>query len=245
MTTPHSTWARYYDEAYRRSFGDLYDALTEVTVESVCKIQPPPARIVDFGAGTGRLALPLARRGYSVVAVDPCAEMLEVLRAKAEKENVTIEAVCCRMQDEFAAAPFDMALCVFTVLLYLLDATALNASLQRTAAALCPGGHLLLDIPSKQLFQSYRRAAPDFVREVRVIPEGDMLFRYDETIQILEGVKWANYSDSFQIRYWEQSEVLDALKRAGFVVEDDLSPAFAGTGANYYVAARPGLKHLT
>ena len=68
MTTPHSSWAQHYDAAYA-SFGEIYEALTTVTVRNVVKIQPPPARIIDFGAGTGRLSLPLAKEGYSVSAV--------------------------------------------------------------------------------------------------------------------------------------------------------------------------------
>jgi SAM-dependent methyltransferase len=36
---------------------------------------PPPARIVDIGAGTGRDAAWLSRRGYEVTAVEPVAEL--------------------------------------------------------------------------------------------------------------------------------------------------------------------------
>ena len=238
MTTPHSSWAKHYDEAYRRSFGEYYDALTEATVECIGSIQPPPARVIDFGAGTGRLALPLARAGYTVVAVDQCAEMLSILRSKAETESLAIQTVCCRMEDKFQSPPFDLALCVFTVVLYLLDEAALTASFERAAAMLRPGGGLLFDIPSKHLFHSYSRTAPDFVREVRVIPETDELFRYEENIRVLDGNRWENYTDSFQIRLWERTEIFNALERAGFVVEKDLSTQFTGSGAHYFLASR-------
>lgn len=238
MKTPHSSWAQHYDEAYRRSFGDFYDGLTQVTIDCIARIQPPPARILDFGAGTGRLALPLTKAGYSVVATDPCAEMLTVLRSKAEKERLAIQTVCCRMQDEFQSPPFDLALCVFTVLLYLLDEAALNASFQTAAAALRPGGRLLLDIPLRQIFHSYNRTAPDFVRDVRVIPETEVLFRYEETIRVLDGNRWVNHSDSFQIRHWEQAQVFRSLERAGFEIEKDLTSLFTGTGSQYFLATR-------
>lgn len=238
MKTPHSSWAQHYDEAYRRSFGDFYDGLTEATIDCIARIQSQPARIVDFGAGTGRLALPLAKAGYSVVATDPCTEMLAVLSSKAEKERLTIPTVCCRMQDKLQSPPFDLALCVFTVLLYLVDEAALDASLQNAAAALRPGGRLLLDIPSRQIFHSYNRAAPDFVREVRVIPETEVLFRYEETIRVLDGDRWVNHSDSFQIRHWEQAQVFRALERAGFEIEKDLTSLFTGAGSQYFLAAR-------
>jgi SAM-dependent methyltransferase len=238
VKTPHSSWAQHYDEAYRRSFGDFYDSLTEATVQCVARIQSPPARIVDFGAGTGRLALPLAKAGYSVVAIDPCAEMLAVLSSKADNERLAIQTVCCRMQDEFQSPPFDLSLCVFTVLLYLLDEAALDASFQTAAAMLRPGGRLLLDIPSRQIFHSYNRTTPDFVRDVRVIQETEVLFRYEETIRVLEDNRWVNHSDSFQIRHWEQAQVFRSLERAGFEIEKDLTSLFIGTGSQYFLAAR-------
>jgi SAM-dependent methyltransferase len=39
---------------------------------------PPPARIVDIGAGTGRDAAWLSQRGYEVTAVEPVAALREV-----------------------------------------------------------------------------------------------------------------------------------------------------------------------
>ena len=39
--------------------------------------------ILDVGAGTGRVTLDLARRGYEVVALDQSAELLEALRDRA------------------------------------------------------------------------------------------------------------------------------------------------------------------
>ena len=43
-------------------------------------LPPPPARVLDVGAGTGALSLPLARLGYQVTALDISPGMLERLR---------------------------------------------------------------------------------------------------------------------------------------------------------------------
>ncbi len=43
----------------------------------------PGARVADLGAGTGQLAVPLARLGARVHAVEPAEEMLGVLRGEA------------------------------------------------------------------------------------------------------------------------------------------------------------------
>lgn len=48
--------------------------------EAIDWLLPPGARdVLDLGAGTGKLTTRLAERGLDVVAVDPIAEMLEVL----------------------------------------------------------------------------------------------------------------------------------------------------------------------
>ncbi|MGH3525171.1 MAG: class I SAM-dependent methyltransferase, partial [Mycobacterium sp.] len=50
--------------------------------EAIDWLLPPGARdVLDLGAGTGKLTTRLVERGLDVMAVDPIAEMLEVLRA--------------------------------------------------------------------------------------------------------------------------------------------------------------------
>jgi len=49
----------------------------------------PGDRVLDIGSGPGTLALPLARAGATVTAIDPAEGMLAELRAAAEREGVT------------------------------------------------------------------------------------------------------------------------------------------------------------
>lgn len=57
------------------------------------QLPPPPARILDCGAGTGFLTLTAARLGHVVVALDISTQMLEYLRAKADAEGLRVETV--------------------------------------------------------------------------------------------------------------------------------------------------------
>ena len=69
-------------------------------------LPPPPARILDVGAGTGFLSLAAARLGYDVTALDLSPAMLERLRAAASREDLNIETVCAPAHEP-PPGPFD------------------------------------------------------------------------------------------------------------------------------------------
>ncbi|KAF0125889.1 MAG: SAM-dependent methyltransferase [Elusimicrobia bacterium] len=228
---PHSSWAEVYDRAYNQVYGNVYTRLTSLTVGQVKTELPPPASIVDFGAGTGRLSIPLTELGYSVTAVEPCPEMLVQLKGKPGGTKIT--TVTCSMQDFVTVAKFDIALCVFTVILYLRDEATLDASIAAAAAALCPGGLLFLDIPSRAVFQGHSISVGDLRREISVVPKNENLYSYKERITIIESGKTITRTDEFEIKYWDERLVFMALEKNGFRLKKDLSEVFLGTGSKY------------
>jgi len=58
------------------------------------------AEVLDIGAGTGSLSIPLARMGAKVTAVDFSAEMLKKLNQRATEENVSLERTVLKSWDE-------------------------------------------------------------------------------------------------------------------------------------------------
>lgn len=54
---------------------------------------PATCRVLDVGAGTGRNALALARRGHPVDAVEMAAKLAEVMRAEAEIESLGVQVI--------------------------------------------------------------------------------------------------------------------------------------------------------
>ena len=50
----------------------------------------PTTRFLELGVGTGRVAIPVASRGYSYTGVDISTEMMARLREKADLTNLTL-----------------------------------------------------------------------------------------------------------------------------------------------------------
>lgn len=235
---PHASWAEIYDTAYQRSFGASYDYLTDITVKFIAERLPLPASIVDFGAGTGRLSISLSQMEYAVTAVEPCQEMLTQLRSKDPHNS--INPVCSKMEDFRGDGKFDLALCVFTVILYLLDENSLKKSLTAAYDALRPNGLLILDIPSEAIFTGYSIKDPGFERIVSITRTNDSVYDYKETLAVTSSHgSTARYEDAFQIRHWDKQKVMEILQEIGFVDCEDLTVRFSGSGSSYYRLKKP------
>jgi SAM-dependent methyltransferase len=79
-------WAAEYDR-FRPSYPQaLFDHIAQRLA------LPDHAQVADLGAGTGKAARQMARRGWHVAALEPGEGMLDVLRARAEAEGLLIEA---------------------------------------------------------------------------------------------------------------------------------------------------------
>ena len=88
----------------------------------------PPSRVLEIGAGDGELAQVLRDSGYEVLAIDP------------DPRGAGVQPLALKELDE-SIAPFDAALAVTS----LHHVEPLEASLERLAQLLEPGGVLVLD----------------------------------------------------------------------------------------------------
>jgi SAM-dependent methyltransferase len=106
-------------------------------------------RALELGIGTGRIALPLARRGVPVHGIDMSRAMTDRLRAKPGGDAVGVTI------GDFATAKvdgtFSVAYLVFNTIMNLTTQEAQVACFRNVAAHLRPGGCFVIEVHIPQL----------------------------------------------------------------------------------------------
>lgn len=121
-----------------------YDArpeYPETLIDEIAKsASASGSRLIDLGAGIGHLALPLAERGFDVLALEPARFMLERLNLEATRRNVKLRTVHGAAEAlPLEAGPFDCA--VIADALHFLDVERVAEQLRR---ALTPRAALVI-----------------------------------------------------------------------------------------------------
>src|SRR5256885_2167910 len=128
-------WAALYDDWHAGMMDD------EGAVAVLAELADGAA--LEFGVGTGRLAIPLAARGIEVIGVDISPEMLAELRAKPGGDRVT--TMVGDMTTVWAAREFSLVYIAFSSLFVLPTQEAQVQFFRNAAAHLRPGGRFVLE----------------------------------------------------------------------------------------------------
>ncbi len=103
----------------------------------------PGTRFLDVAAGSGALAIPAARLGAEVIAVDISTPMLEQLARRARLEDLSIETRAMDGHElELDDATFDAAGSQFGVMLF----PDMPRALREMARVTRPGGRVLMTV---------------------------------------------------------------------------------------------------
>ncbi|HEY8378912.1 MAG TPA: class I SAM-dependent methyltransferase [Nannocystis sp.] len=144
-TSEHYEDPELYDFEYRDHRHDI------AWYRSLARAPGAPLRIVELGAGTGRITIPLAQDGHRVVAVDRMEPMLDHLRRKRESLAPAVAARIEPVFGDITALPLedacaDFVIAPFNVLMHLYTWQDLLRCFREAARVLVPGGRFAFDV---------------------------------------------------------------------------------------------------
>jgi SAM-dependent methyltransferase len=207
-------------ERYDESSAEMFDpGVVDAVVDFLTGLAGDGAAL-EFGIGTGRIAIPLSRRGVAVHGIDLSPQMVAQLRAKPGSEGIGVtvgDFATTRVEGRFS-----LAYLVFNTIGNLTTQDGQVACFQNAAAHLQPGGRFVIEVGVPDL----RRLPPgETIRPFAVTPTHLGFDEYDVANQGLISHHYTVVDDghlglvSMPFRYVWPSE-LDLMARlAGMTLE--------------------------
>ncbi len=225
----YSAFAPFYDLDLAGRDDDL------LLIEQFCERCGSP--VLELGCGTGRMLLPLARRGFRLAGVDSSPAMLGHAQRKLQEEGLE-KRVTLLEQDMRALQVkehYNLAFCVLNSFLHLLTLEDQLGALRGIFRCLNPGGLVLLDVFNPDLGRLLEPPGQLTLEKVLVDPEtGHKLMkqfsrRVDRGRQLIQTTYLIDEVDEagnvrrtiypFDLRYIFRAEMDLLLRHAGFEVE--------------------------
>ncbi|HWC27184.1 MAG TPA: class I SAM-dependent methyltransferase [Solirubrobacteraceae bacterium] len=213
----------------------------------------PGACVLDCACGTGTLAVGLALAGCEVVATDASAAMVARTAELAAAHGARVEASVC----DWAALPergwderFDVVFCVGNSLPHAPGRAARRAALRAMAAALRPGGLLVvtsrtweqvraggsrLQVAERLVERDGRRGLPIYAWTIPERWDEPHVFEVAVAVVAADGAV-ATCSERFEFWPFTEGELLEDLGAAGLEPEGTGVPA--DKAGRYLVTAR-------
>jgi SAM-dependent methyltransferase len=224
-------YERVLSPVYAWMAGGAESALAagKTEIEALNLALPAGALAVDLGAGFGMHAIPLARAGARVIAVDSSAHLL------AELQRLAGDATVTTVQDDLLSFRSHLSgraaavLCMGDTLTHLPEHTHVDFLIQEVAEALEPGGRFALS------FRDYGQPLLDHGRFIPVRSDERRILmcflEYQEDTVLVHdilherhGDAWETRVSSYQKLRLSPDRVSSSLESFGFKVEQSDGP---------------------
>ena len=202
--------------------------------------------VVEWGAGTGRIAIPLATAGHDVTAV----ELSEGMVKRGEKKAGDVRWAVGDMRTAELGRRHGLAVCGFNSFLCLLTPDDALAFLRNVRGHLEPGGLLGIEVSAFSPEELAEEPGGPSLRHdlSRNLPDGGRLdrfslTRYDAATRLMEmrlfyelhdasGAPKCSRAHDLTIRITDRDELISMLRLAGF----DVEAVYGGFGAEPFTA---------
>ncbi|HKS57660.1 MAG TPA: class I SAM-dependent methyltransferase [Steroidobacteraceae bacterium] len=181
------------------------------------------AIVVDLGAGFGMHAIPVARKGARVIAIDTSPELLRTLEKLAGDLPVqAVEADLLAFQSHITQEPAAI-LCMGDTITHLPDRGAVDSLIERAAVALPPGGVFVISL------RDYSVSLRDDQRFIPVRNDDDRILicflEYEPDTVVVHDIVHERTEDGWQTRVshyrklrLSPQELIASLESNGFSV---------------------------
>lgn len=136
-------WKKYFNRDYLETHAFI-DRYTQEQIKHIIQIiGKPHKKILDVGAGYGRISYPLSQKGYEVIALEYSPEMIR--ESIKRYKNSSVKFVQGDMRNFDVGRDFDVVLSVFSTFGYF-SAAENESHFASMINAMKIGGLLILDI---------------------------------------------------------------------------------------------------
>jgi len=263
--SPFETQAAFWDAVYREDdvFSAIHHRRHAVALGWIERLAlPPEASVLDLGCGAGVMTVALARKGFSVVAVDSAGAMIELTRRHAAEAGVE-DRVVTRLGDLYTVELDQETFSLVTALGLIPWLHSTRPALQRVAQVLRPGGwavvncdirarlHYFLDPLYNPFLEPLRRGAKHVLQRLglrrtagdQMTPHMHGRREFDRLLGSAGLAKIDSYAFGFGPFSFFRRNVLP--NRLGIVVDQQLQrladrgiPGIRSVAAQYVVLAR-------
>lgn len=217
-----SAVARHYDELMS---GVPYGMWVDYVELLLSLEQVRPRSVVDLACGTGNVSFELAKRGYQVTGVDISPAMIATARAKRDQSpDLEVEFQCQDLRTLCLPEKYDLAVCLFDSLNYILWEEELEAAFRNIAPCVTPEGLFIFDMNSEHALESELFTQNNLFREADL--RYNWVSRFDRNLRISEvqmffevrngGDEPARFKELHRERAYPLVQVLALLDRTGW-----------------------------
>jgi SAM-dependent methyltransferase len=199
-------------------------------LEAIGAIPSGSGVAVDLGAGFGMHAIPLARRGFDVVAIDSSTVMLEEL--SLEVGDLRVRAICDDLLSfpRYLSTQPELVLCMGDTLTHLPDEEYVERLIATVRESLAEDGRFVMTLRDYTMpltgNQRFIRVRSDEHRIfVCFLEYSDTRVRVSDILHEREGSQWKMSVSSYDKLRIMPEWLDDRLRRSGFRVTRDVNPS--------------------
>ena len=230
MTSVQEHYDEHLGPVYTWMVGGTEAAMQRGTAElDAIGVNPSKAGLaVDLGAGFGMHSIPLARRGFYVVAIDSSAVMLDELSRQAN--GLTIRAICDDLLSfpQHLSTKAELVLCVGDTVTHLPDEEYVEQLVATVRESLDERGRFVITLRDYSApLSGDQRFIPVRSDENRIfvcfLEYNDTRVRVNDILHRREGSQWKMSVSSYDKLRIRPEWLDELLRRSGFAVTRDVN----------------------